>query len=480
MTPETYARHDAIGLAALIREGGVPWQAVNEAAINAIRVLNPELNVLVIDDTERAMSAGPGARSGAALYGAPFLLKDVNQFTAFMPTTFSSTFFKDARPKQDGTLIRRWREAGLVILGKANTPEFAEDFVTEPTFRGSTLNPWDKNVTVGGSSGGAGAAVASGIVPMAHGTDLGGSIRIPAACCGVYGLKPSAGLNPVGPYLPEIASGLNSDHVLSRSVRDSAAALDAGSGPDIGQRYPVQRSADSYLDAMEETASGLRIGLATQAPDGVPVDDEMAEAAERLAKRLEVMGHAIVPYTLPDGLLSGDWFDLLWMFDISREIKDHAAVIGRDPHDDELEAFTRYLLKRTAASSGQEYYDARRALHDSSVILDRSMEGLDLIVTPALAADPVPVGAIDSRSKDFDYDTWATAGYGFAPFATPFNITGQPAASLPVETSKAGLPLGVQIAAQRGMDHLLLSISAQLELATGWRDNRPPIWAGNL
>ncbi len=481
MTPETYARHDAVGLVALIRDGNVTWQEVNEAAVGAIRGLDPELNVLVIDDIERAMAVGPEGDASSPLFGAPFLLKDVNQFTAHMPTTFSSAFFKDAKPKQrDGTLVQRWRDAGLVILGKANTPEFAEDFVTEPTFRGATLNPWNKGFTVGGSSGGAGSAVAAGIVPMAHGTDLGGSIRIPAACCGVYGLKPSAGLNPVGPYLPEIASGLNSDHVLSRSVRDSAAALDAGAGPDVGQRYPVQRSVDSYLDALDEEPSNLRVGLVTAAPDGVAVEDEMAAASERLAKRLEAMGHTVVPYALPDGLLSGDWFELLWLFDITREIRDHAAAIGRDPRDNELEAFTRYMLERVDTCSGQEYYDARRALHDSSVALDRSTEGLDLIVTPALASDPLPVGAIDARTDAFDYDTWTSIGYGNAPFAAPFNISGQPAASLPVETSRAGLPLGVQLVARRGMDHLLLAVSARLEAETGWRDNLPPVWAGNL
>ena len=480
MTPETYASQDAVGLARLIRDGGASWLAVNEAAVDAIRTLNPQLNAMVIDDTDRALSTGPAGASSSPLFGVPFLLKDVNQFTDHMPTTFSCAFFKDAKPKADGTLIQRWREAGLVILGKANTPEFAEDFVTEPGFRGPTLNPWNKAVTVGGSSGGAGSAVASGMVPIAHGTDLGGSIRIPAACCGVFGLKPSAGLNPVGPYLPEIASGLNSDHVLSRSVRDSAAALDASAGPEVGQRYPVQRSVSSYLDALQEAPSGLRIGLATSAPGGAAVDDEMADAAERLARQLEALGHSVTPYTFPDGMLCGDWFDLLWMFDITREIKDRAALLGRGPRDDELEALTKYMLKRTAACSGQEYYDARRALHDSSVSLDKSMAGFDLIVTPALATDPVPLGAIDSRSDAFDYDTWVKQGYGFAPFAIPFNISGQPAASLPVETSKAGLPMGVQIAAQRGSDHLLLAVCAQVERKVGWHDRHPPIWSGNL
>lgn len=480
MTPETYAGLDAVDIATRIRDGKTTWHAVAETASHIIDTLNPNLNAVVIDDRSRAFETGPAGDATSAIHGAPFLLKDVNQTTAHMPTTFSCAFFKDTAPTVDSTLVQRWRDAGLIILGKANTPEFAEDFVTEPTFRGATLNPWNTGVTVGGSSGGAGSAVASGMVPFAHGTDLGGSIRIPAACCGVFGLKPSAGLMPVGPAMEHIALGLNSDHVLSRSVRDSAAALDAGCGPEPGQRYPVRPTVESYLDALTAEPTTLRIGLALDPPDIGAVDDEMAAAAERLARLLETMGHRVEPFTFPRIASEGDWYDLLWFFDIATEIRERSRALGREPRTDELEAFTRHMMTRASACSAQDLYDAQRLLHANAVAQDRAQDGFDIIVTPALASDPVPVGTIDARSEAFDYDTWASAGYGFAPFATVFNITGQPAASLPVELSSASLPLGVQIAAPKGRDDLLLSLAHRIEGRTGWRDAHPPIWAGHL
>jgi amidase len=480
MTPDVYARLDAVDIAAHIRDGRTTWRAVAEAASHVIDTLDPVLNVLVADDRDRALAAGPDGDGTSAVHGAPFLLKDVNQTTAHMPTTFSCAFFDGAAPKTDSTLVRRWREAGLVILGKANTPEFAEDFMTEPTARGATLNPWDTGVTVGGSSGGAGAAVASGMTPFAHGTDLGGSIRIPAACCGVFGLKPSAGLMPVGPALEHIALGLNSDHVLSRTVRDSAAALDAGCGPEPGQRYPVRPAVESYLAALDDAPTGLRVGLALEPPGVGSVGDEMARAAERLARMLDDMGHTVRPFAFPGIVSKGDWYELLWFFDIATEIRARAREVGRDPRPDELEAFTRYVLERTAACPAQDLYDAQRLLHENAVALDHAQEDFDIVVTPALGSDPVPLGAIDSRSDGFDYQDWAEAGYGFAPFAIPFNITGQPAASLPVEVSAAGLPLGVQIAAAKGRDDLLLALAHRIEARTGWRDAHPPIWAGTL
>ena len=220
MNFEDYADQDAVGLARLIRTKAVSAREVTEAAIEAADHLNPKLNALVMTNFDNAREQVKKDLPDSPVSGAPFYLKDVNQFTSDMPTTFSSRFFEGAPPREDSELVSRWRNAGLVILGKTNTPEFAEDFVCEPTFRGVTRNPWNPDVTTGGSSGGAGAAVASGMVPLAHGTDLGGSIRIPAACCGVFGLKPTTGLNPMGPYFMEFSNGFNSDHVLTRSVRD--------------------------------------------------------------------------------------------------------------------------------------------------------------------------------------------------------------------------------------------------------------------
>ena len=222
-----YAALDGTALAAAIARGDYSREEVVSAAIDAIEALNPRLNAVVMKNYEHALDLSAAADVNNPFTGVPFLIKDVNVFTEDMPTTFSCRFFEGAAPRPDSEIVKRWRAAGLVPMGKSNTPEFAEDFVCESTFRGAALNPWDAAMTTGGSSGGAGAAVASGMVPIAHGTDLGGSIRVPAACCGVFGLKPTSGLNPVDASHQELSSGFDSDHVLTRSVRDSAAVLDA-------------------------------------------------------------------------------------------------------------------------------------------------------------------------------------------------------------------------------------------------------------
>ena len=215
-----YADLDAIAVSAAIKKGDLSAVDVIDKAIAISERLNPRLNAVVMTNHDNARETVRHQLPDSPIAGTPFLLKDVNQFTHDMPTTFSCRFFNGASPKPDSELVARWRRAGLVFLGKTNTPEFAEDFVCEPTFRGVTLNPWDTALTTGGSSGGAAAAVASGMVPLAHGTDLGGSIRIPSACCGIFGLKPTTGLNSVAPYYMELSNGFNSDHVLTRSVRD--------------------------------------------------------------------------------------------------------------------------------------------------------------------------------------------------------------------------------------------------------------------
>ena len=230
MALRSLAPEDGLALAARIARKDLSVREAVDVAISEIERLNPLLNAVVAerfdaaraeaDQMDRARPERPGP-----LWGVPFLLKDVNLYSSFLPTRFASRFFAEAHPKGDSTLVRRWRDGGLVILGTSNTPEFAGDFTTEPLAYGPCRNPWNPEVTVGGSSGGAAAAVASGMVPLAHGTDLGGSIRIPAACCGVFGFKPSVGLNPLGPWWEEIAGGLDSDHVLTRSVRDSALRI---------------------------------------------------------------------------------------------------------------------------------------------------------------------------------------------------------------------------------------------------------------
>ena len=480
-TPFSMAEHpmskphqsDALDLASRIAKRDLSVREATEAAIATIEKQNSVLNAVVADrfdearaeademDRSRPEQAGP-------LWGVPFLLKDVNLYSAVLPTRFASRFFATAQPKGDSTMVHRWREGGLVVLGTTNTPEFAGDFTTEPLAYGPYRNPWNAGVTVGGSSGGAAAAVASGMVPMAHGTDLGGSIRIPAACCGVFGFKPSVGLNPLGPWWDEIAGGLDSDHVLTRSVRDSAAALDLTAGPDRGTRIGRQAPAGGYLAVLDGTIGPLRIGLTTKDPYGRPAGAAQVAAAEKAALFLEAMGHVVVPYDFPVEAQSGPWFDSLWIVEVLHLVEERARELGRQPERDELEPMTWAFIEQAKQLSAMDLLQARLKMTAVAQAIGRSMTEVDLVLSPALREDPAPLGSLTYAACGSDLQKWVERGYGFAPFATPANLAGQPSAVLPVSLTLSGLPVAVQITGRPGDDALVLGVSKALEDAIGW------------
>jgi amidase len=480
MNLKEYASLDAVALSSLVRSGDVSAVEVTEAAIAAIETLDPTLNALVLTDFDLARDHARQVRRDAPLAGVPFLIKDIGVYTEQWPTTLSSRFFADAAPRPDSEIVRRWRAAGTVFLGKTNLPEFADDFVTEPAFRGATLNPWNLSVTVGGSSGGAAAAVASGMVPVAHGSDVGGSIRVPAACCGLFGLKPSRGLNPVGPYFAEVGAGLNCEHVLSRTVRDSAAFLDATAGPEAGAPYRVLRSVPSYLDALERPASRLRVACIDQTIDGTPVAPEVGAKLAATAKLLADLGHEVESSKFPAGAhVTGDGWSALWIMDIAMAIHDRAVELGRPPEPQEIEQLGRYGLERMTSMSAIDYMAVRRIAHQVTLAMARRFEGFDIVMTPTTATLPPKLGSIQSNGPDFSYDQWAKAAYAFAPFSEIFNVTGQPAASLPLFQSENGMPIGIQIAGRQDEDHVVLQLAADLERVTGWDRRHPPVWAGD-
>lgn len=468
MTFHSVATEDGLALAARIARKEVSVREATDAAIGAIERLNPLLNAVVAerfdaaraeaDQMDRARPEEPGP-----LWGVPFLLKDVNLYSSVLPTRFASRFFTEAHPKGDSTLVRRWRDGGLLILGTSNTPEFAGDFTTEPLAYGPCRNPWNLEVTVGGSSGGAAAAVASGMVPLAHGTDLGGSIRIPAACCGVFGFKPSVGLNPLGPWWEEIAGGLDSDHVLTRSVRDSAAALDLTAGPDIGTRSGWTPPQGGYLAALGISLPPLRIGVTVTDAYGRKAGPVQVASVERVASLLEGLGHHIEPYAYPVAAQCGSWFDSLWTVDILHLVKERAAEIGRDPQPEELEPMTWAFLEKARALTALDHLQARQLMVVSAHAIGKSMEHLDLVLSPALSEDPPRIGTLTFAANGHDLDRWAERGYAFAPFATPANLAGQPSAVLPLASSAKGLPVAVQITGRAGNDALVLRASQLLE-----------------
>jgi amidase len=481
MKLDEYAAMDALAIAAAVRTGQVAALEVTEAAIAAIEALNPRLNALVLMDFERARQSARQVPRSSPLAGVPFLIKDVDVQVAEWPTTYSSRFFANARPLPDSEIVARWRRAGTVFLGKTNTPEFAGDFVTEPAFRGATLNPWDPGVTVGGSSGGAAAAVASGMVPVAHGSDVGGSIRVPAACCGLFGLKPSRGLNPLGPYHGEMGGGLNCEHVLTRSVRDSAAFLDATAGPEAGAPYRVAKSVPSYLAALEQAGAPLRIACLAHRIDGAPVAPEIERSLVEAAALLETMGHQVVPSRFPPAVAAdaaGEGWMALWVIDIAAAIAGRARELGREPGPGDIEQLPRYIVERIGRLSALDYLDVQRLAHRINFAMAREFDAFDMIMTPATGTLPPPLGLIASNAPDFTYERWADVAYGFAPFSEIFNVTGQPAASLPMYQSDSGLPIGIQLIGRQDHDHELLRLAADLERATGWTARHPPLWAG--
>ncbi len=472
---------DAVALAAAVRAGELTPLEIVDAAIAAITAVNPNLNAVVVTDFDRARETARNVPRDQPLSGVPFLIKDVDIFVQEWPTTMSSRFFETALPRADSEIVKRWRAAGTVFLGKTNSPEFADDFATEPAYRGATLNPWNLSLTVGGSSGGAAAAVASGMVPAAHGSDVGGSIRVPAACCGLFGLKPSRGLNPSGPHFGAGGGGLNCQHVLSRSVRDSAAFLDASAGPEPGASDYVRRPIDSYLAALTRSPERLNVVCLPQRIDGAPVAPEIHEHLLAAAALLRQLGHSVTMGCFPPEVaraMQGDGWTLLWMADIARAIETRAVELGRAPTGNEIEPLARWIHRHVAGKSALDFLEAQRTAQSTALAMSLAFDAFDIIMTPTTATLPPPVGAFGAGASDFSFEKWCAAAYGFAPFTEIFNVTGRPAASLPLFLSRAGIPIGIQLVARELRDDLVLRLAATLEEATGWNRRHPSVWAG--
>ncbi len=465
MDIETYRQLDAVGIAQCVRRGEASASDIVECALAVIAAANPQLNAVVLVDPDRARSAAAAVDPSCPLAGVPVLIKDNNLFVDGWPTTFSCTLYEGSSPCPDSTFVGRLRRAGAVLVGKTNTPEFASDWTTEPTLRGPTRNPWNLERSAGGSSGGSAAAVASGMVPAAHGNDNAGSIRVPAAVCGLFGLKPTRGLVPIGPTFPELAAGLDSEHMLTRSVRDSAAFLDCLADPEPGGQYRVERSVPSYLAALDQPLTGLRIGYVTTRPDGSSVDPEIASALERVAGHLREMGHSLVPMALPHDPQMGLEAEKIGFAEIALLVRQRARELGRDARSDEIEAITALAIERVRGLDAVAYLEARHKLHRIGAALAKQMEAFDAILTPTTGETAPLIGELDTRTAHFDYDRWCAQGVRFAPFTDLFNVTGQPAASVPAGLSRAGLPIGVQIAAAPGRDELVLQLCARIETA---------------
>ena len=462
-----YETYDAVGMAELVRSGQVGAAELLEAAIERCERRNPALNAVVHTFCDRARGTVAENRRNGPLNGVPFLLKDVGAHYGGEPTGYACRLFDGFVAEKDTTLVRRYREAGLVIFGKTNTPELALAVTTEPRETGPTLNPWDPQRSPGGSSGGAAAAVAAGIVPAAHGSDGGGSIRIPASLCGLVGLKPTRGRVPTGPDRAEGWAGMAQNHVITRSVRDSAAFLDAVVGAEPGDPYHPPAHSGTWTEALREPGGALRVALIQDSFNGADVDPDVLGVVRDAAALCEELGHSVEEARCP---LSPEELHncatLVLSSHVHADIRARCKVLGREFRRDDVSNVTWRMARAGAEASASDYAAALSHIHYIGRRMGRFSDRYDVILSPTTAAPAPRLGEIDMDSEDLKGYMQITNRY--TAFTQLLNVTGQPAISLPLGRSSEGLPIGVQLAAPQGGEGLLFGMAAQLERARPW------------
>jgi amidase len=477
MDLQDYASQDAVGLAALIRAGEVSAGEVDGAARQAIAEVEPALQATVgelYDNPLEASDDGPFA-------GVPFAMKEVAPHLKGQRTQLGSRWAGEGiTGATDTHLGQRIRAAGFRVLGRTRSPEFAFNATTEPLVHGPTRSPWDTERSVGGSSGGAAALVAARALPIAHGTDGGGSIRIPASLCGLVGLKPTRSRIPVGPGLWEGLHGMAHDFVLCRTLRDAAAALDALHGPGPGDKYVIPPPERPYADEIGADAGRLRVRWTAAAWSGAEVAPECRAAVEAAARALDGMGHdvaegtpAIDPEVLHRALVR------CWAAGLAQRGAVLERAIGVAPSEENTETCTLSMLRLGSSVSAVELLDGYGDCNAVGRTIGSFFEEADVLLLPSVARLPWRLGELDQNDASLDADGWVRKLFDrYAPFTAMFNITGQPAISLPLAWSDGGLPVGVQLVGRYAADAMLLRLSAQLEQAFPWADRVPPVAAG--
>ena len=467
--------HDAMALAELVRSRRASPTELLEAAIARAEALNPRFNFMAQKHYDFARKAIAQGLPQGPFTGVPWLLKDLNTYLAGELTEGGSRFYKGYRATVTSELARRHQAAGFVIFGKTTTPEFGLTGTTENKLTGDTHNPWNFEHSSGGSSGGSAAAVALGVLPAAHATDGGGSIRIPASCCGLFGLKPSRGRVPMGPLRTEGWGGLSTHHAVTHSVRDSAAILDATCGVEPGSRYGAPSPQGSFLSQVGRKPGRLRIALMLDPFAHSPVDPECAEAARAAARLCEGLGHHVAEAApkIDAGAIGFATFAVIGP-SIAADIEDRAKLLGIKPDDSVLEPITLAFAEVGKSLSARDFVRANNNLQTAAITMAQFMENYDVILSPLLAAPPIKLGRIN-LSPDCDFQTFGQRVSQYSPFAQIANMTGQPAMSVPLAMSNAGLPIGVQFLGRYGEEALLLRLAAQLERAAPWAARRPVV-----
>jgi amidase len=492
---EDYAKYDGLGLAELVRKTEVQPSELVEEAIRRIEQLNPQVNAVIQKTYDLAREAAEDDLPDGPFKGVPFLLKDLVVTLAGVPMRSGSRFHRDFVPDHDSELVKRHKAAGLIILGKTNTPEYGLVPFTEPELFGPSNNPWDLSRTTGGSSGGSAAAVATLMVPLAHGSDGGGSIRIPAACCGVFGLKPTRGRTPLGPDIGDAWHGLDCEHVVTRTVRDSAAMLDATAGPDVGAPYYTPAPQRPFLDEVESEPSKLRIAYSAKPLLPGTVHEDCVKGLEATVKLCEELGHELVEATPQiDGHAFAKAFLTMVCGETRATIDEAADLLGRKATAAEFETATWAIGLLGTKISAAEFAHAVRYLKLSARQIGQFFEEYDVLLTPVLARPPVVTGELQPQGAEASVmkllgrlnaasilgavariDVLAEQIFEFIPYTPPFNATGQPAMSVPLYWNDQGLPIGMHFVGRYADDATLFRLAGQLERAQPWFDRVPPI-----
>ncbi|TCQ08891.1 amidase [Rhizobium sp. PP-F2F-G36] len=465
-----YVKYDATGLADLVKRREVRPQELLDTAMAAVEAVNGPLNAVVATFEDEASRFVREELTEGPFAGVPFLLKDLTAHYAGQPTGAGWPPRASVRPADDSELVRRFKKAGLVIFGKTAVPELAMDWTTRSRAHGVTSNPWDTGKTAGTSSGGTAAAVAAGIVPMGHGNDGGGSIRVPASCCGLFGMKPTRGRNPVAPA-GSTWQGMLVEHALTRSVRDSAALLDATSGLYRGQFFNAPKGGQ-FSGEVDRDPGRLRVGVSTRAPYGATTHEDCKAAVAETVRLLESLGHICEPYDidLPDD--GWDAFETFILAEYATDMRLEADVIGRPLTAADFPPMLWDMIEAGNQITAVDVNVATTRLHRVAAAVTSAFDRYDVVLSPTLAKPPLPHAAFpEATSMRGHYEFYLS----WMPYTHIFNINGSPAMSVPLSWNADALPIGVQFAAAPAAEGLLFRLAGQLETACPWADRRPPI-----
>ncbi len=469
-----YRKHDALSLAELVKTKQVtPEELLNTALARAAQV-NPKINAIILDHEGVARKQLKDGLPQGPLTGVPYLLKDLGAQLKGTVTTGSLNLYRETVAQADTTFVERCRQAGLVIFGKTHSPELGLSPSSESRMFGATRNPWNLDHIAGGSSGGAAAAVAAGIIPTAHATDGGGSIRIPAACCGLFGLKPTRARTPMGPKRGEGWGGASIAHVVSRSVRDSAAFLDATAGAAPGDPYAAPAQARPFLDEVKAAPGRLRIAFSTTPPIPTPVHPDAIAAVKDAAKLCESLGHIVEEATPAiNGMEIMAAQGVVISANVAFTVDEAAEALGRKARPEDVERATWFRVENARKTDSSAYARAMNTLHYLGRTVATFMENYDVFLQPTVAQPPLKIGVLNMDRTDIG--EMFRELISFVPYTGIYNLTGQPSANIPLHWNAAGLPIGTMFTARFGDEASLFRLAAQLEQARPWKYKYAPL-----